>query len=312
MAVPVYLFLGFLESGKTTFLQKTLEDKRFQDGERTLLVMCEEGIEEIEPDKISGNITIFDGTDKASCNPKALLSAYKAAKAERVIFEFNGMWMINDLVEMLPRGWQIYQVMLMMDSTTFPMYYSNMKQLVNDKLAVCEMVAFNRCDENTDREMLHKAVRAVNRRADILFEDKEGRVDYDDLPDELPYDLEADVVEIEDLDFGIFYLDAMDSPNKYDGKKIKVMVQAAKTPKLPKDTFIGGRFCMTCCADDVQFIGFIFKTDKLAQIENKGFYEIEATVRAVEHPAYEGVGPVFEVNTVKKCGKPKDDFVYFR
>lgn len=41
--MPVYLFTGFLESGKTSFIDETLADKRFNNGQRTLLLVCEEG-----------------------------------------------------------------------------------------------------------------------------------------------------------------------------------------------------------------------------------------------------------------------------
>ena len=44
--IPVYLFTGFLEAGKTKFIQETMEDPRFNEGERTLLLICEEGLEE--------------------------------------------------------------------------------------------------------------------------------------------------------------------------------------------------------------------------------------------------------------------------
>ena len=44
--VPVYLFTGFLESGKTKFAQQTLEDASFNNGDRILLLVCEEGVEE--------------------------------------------------------------------------------------------------------------------------------------------------------------------------------------------------------------------------------------------------------------------------
>ena len=51
--MPVYLFTGFLEAGKTRFIQETLEDKRFCNGERTLLLLCEEGEEEYAPDQFA-------------------------------------------------------------------------------------------------------------------------------------------------------------------------------------------------------------------------------------------------------------------
>ena len=52
MEIPVYLFTGFLDSGKTKFIQETLEDVNFNNGEKILLVVCEEGEEEYNEDNI--------------------------------------------------------------------------------------------------------------------------------------------------------------------------------------------------------------------------------------------------------------------
>ena len=49
--MPVYLFTGFLESGKTTFIKETLGDPRFNNGQRTLILLCEEGETELELDR---------------------------------------------------------------------------------------------------------------------------------------------------------------------------------------------------------------------------------------------------------------------
>ena len=46
--IPVYSFTGFLDSGKTKFIQETLEDERFNAGERTLVLLFEEGEEEYD------------------------------------------------------------------------------------------------------------------------------------------------------------------------------------------------------------------------------------------------------------------------
>ena len=57
--IPMYVFTGFLESGKTKFIQETLEDPRFNSGEKTLLLVLEEGEEEYdlsrypEPERLS-------------------------------------------------------------------------------------------------------------------------------------------------------------------------------------------------------------------------------------------------------------------
>ena len=51
--IPVYLFVGFLESGKTKFIQETFEDPNFDSGDKTLLLICEEGEEEYNPKKFA-------------------------------------------------------------------------------------------------------------------------------------------------------------------------------------------------------------------------------------------------------------------
>ena len=71
---PVYLFLGFLESGKTKFIQETFEDPRFSSGEKTLLLVCEEGEEEYETIRFAGaeNVELVVIDDKADLTEEKL------------------------------------------------------------------------------------------------------------------------------------------------------------------------------------------------------------------------------------------------
>ena len=59
MRLPVYLFTGFLEGGKTHIIQESMEDKKFNSGEKTLLLVCEEGIEEYNPEAFWGKNVNF-------------------------------------------------------------------------------------------------------------------------------------------------------------------------------------------------------------------------------------------------------------
>lgn len=312
MQVPVYLFLGFLESGKTSFIQRTLLDKRFQDNDKTLIIQCEDGEEEIDTTNISGKAVVYNIESKEDFTRKNLESAFKSSKCERILLEYNGMWTINELMQQLPKNWQICQVMMMADMTTFDVYSNNMRSLVMDKLSITEMIAFNRCDENVDKQRYHSLVRAVNRRADILYEYKNGQVEYDDTPDELPYDIDADEIVVKDEDFAVFYMDIMEEPEKYNNKIVKFKALAGKNPKLPVNSFISGRMCMTCCADDISYIGFLSKYGDIAKIKNKTFYYITAKVRAEYHEVYDGVGPILDVLTASATSKPMEEIVYFR
>ena len=168
--IPVYLFTGFLESGKSTFIQDTLQDKRFNAGEKTLLLVCEEGEQEYEPENFSGhNVTIRTLENAQELTEEKLERFANESRCERVIIEYNGMWQIQTLYDAMPRGWLPYQNMLFCDGKTFLNYNANMRSLVVDKLQDCELCVFNRLPDDADTAELHRIVRGVSRRTDVYF-----------------------------------------------------------------------------------------------------------------------------------------------
>ena len=243
MAIPVYVFTGFLDAGKTRFIQETLEDPRFNAGEKTLLLVCEEGEEEFDPSTFSGkNVYIETVEDQDEITEEELEALRKKHRAERVCVELNGMCQIGDFYAKFPESWVVYQEIMFAEAGTFPLYNANMRSLVVDKVGGCEMVVFNRVDESTDKMELHKIVRAINRRCDIMYEDREGNVEYDEIEDPLPFDIEADVIEIKVEDYGIWYRDITEVMKKYSGKTVKFKAQVAHLKKKEKDSFVPGRF----------------------------------------------------------------------
>ncbi len=312
--IPVYLFLGFLDSGKTRFMHENLCDREFMTGEKTLVVLCEEGEEELDTSKYTGgrNVTIVTVEDKDELTEDFLSKAAKKARAERVMIEYNGMWLLSDLAQVLPKNWQIFQIMMTADSGTFDMYNSNMRQLVYDKISATEVVFFNRYDASIDKMKLHTIVRAINRRANILYEYKDGSVENDQIVDPLPFDVNAPVIEVKDEDFGLLYLDAMDKPQDYDGKTVQYKALVARNPKLPSNTFVGGRFAMTCCVEDIRYVGFLCKWDQSSTLANKGWYTVTAKIKAERDPLFGGeTGPMLYVTEVKTAVKPEEETVYF-
>lgn len=190
MAIPVYVFTGFLDSGKTRFMQGTLEDERFNAGEKTLLLVCEEGEEEYDPQRFAGgNVHVEYIEDQDALDEKSLEALRKKYRAERVMVELNGMKLVSDFYSKLPESWMVYQEIMFADASTFQMYNANMRSLVVDKVGGCEMVVFNRYDDSIDKMELHKIVRAINRRCDIAYEDENGEVEYDEIEDPLPLSL---------------------------------------------------------------------------------------------------------------------------
>ena len=204
---PMYVFTGFLEAGKTKFIQETLEDPRFNAGEKTLLLVFEEGEEEYDISTYPSKNVYIETPSYEELSEEMLEGLRKKYHADRVIVELNGMHMASDFYLKTPDSWQIAQEVMFADASTFLAYNQNMRQLTVDKLAGAEMVIFNRVAPGTDVTELHKIARAVNRRINILYEYTDGTTKQDDIEDPLPFDLNAPVVRIEDEDYALFYRD---------------------------------------------------------------------------------------------------------
>ncbi len=310
--VPVYLFTGFLESGKTRFIQGTLEDERFNTGEKTLLLVCEEGEEEYNPSEFYGqNVHIKTIDDEAELNEENLSKWASSVRAERVVVEYNGMWLLNDFFEAMPEGWAVYQIIFVADSTTFLNYNANMRSLVVDKLNVCELVAFNRFDKSADRMPYHKIVRGISRRAEIVYDFDDGTSEFDDIEDPLPFDVNADVIEIADRDFALFYRDIMDNMKTYSGKTVKFKGICASNKRFPEGSFVSGRHIMTCCVQDITYCGFLVKPQSLSVINNGDWVVLTARIEIKYNKIYGRKGPVLTALEIKPATPPQETVATF-
>lgn len=234
MEIPVYLFTGFLESGKTTFIQEALEGDDFNAGERTLLLLCEEGEEEYHKSRFFGtNVFIEPVEEEEELTTEHLRELQLKHRVERVIVEYNGMWGLDTIYRNMPDEWVTYQEMCFVDANTFLAYNQNMRQLVYDKLKSAELVVFNRCEEGFDKMAFHKIVRAVNRKSQILYEYEKDHVEMDDIKDPLPYDLNAPLIDIADNAFAEWYRDINEEQDKYHGKILRVKGRCAVGGGLP-------------------------------------------------------------------------------
>ena len=312
MDIPVYLFTGFLESGKTKFIQETLIDKRFNNGERTLLLLCEEGEEEYNPSEFSGKNVFIEIIDEENdFTPENLENLRRKHKAERVIVEYNGMWQLKSLFQNMPSKWIIAQEFMFADATTFLNYNANMRSLVVDKLTTCEIVIFNRFDDAIDKMALHKVVRGINRKANIAYERVSGDVEFDNIEDPLPFDLNAPIIEIGEMDYAIWYRDLSEELQKYDGKRLKFVGMVAKAESVPEGSFVIGRPVMTCCVDDIQFAGLACNYKGAAVLSNKQWVKIDAVLNLEKHKMYGKVGPVLNVISVSVTDAPDDPVATF-
>ena len=309
--IPVYLFTGFMDSGKTTLIKETLLENGFAEQGKSLIICCEDGdveYSEEELKKINTQVAYVESEEDFTAEKmQELQNSYLP---DQIFIEYNGTWGMDKILEMnMPKGWVIVQTLATADATTFDMYLSNMRAMIMEQLFAADVVIFNRCDDNTDRGKYRRNVKALNRKAQIVYERADGTID--DRPEELPFDISGDEIEITDADYAIWYMDALDNPKKYEGKKVTFLALVYNPDKLKKGIFVPGRFAMTCCVEDVTFIGFKCKYSDEDKIPHKSWIKITAEVRVEFAREYKGKGPVLYPVSIEKAEKPDDELVYF-
>ncbi len=305
----VYMINGFLESGKSEFIRYTLEQPYFQTKGRTLLLLCEEGEVEFDASLLKKSRTDLEIIeDKEAFTPEHLIALEKKYAPERIIIEYNGMWNFKECK--LPFHWKIEQQITTIDASTFTMYYTNMKSLLAEMLRNSDMIIFNRCDGIRDLSSYKRNVKAINQKAEIIFEDANGEVNAI-MEDELPYDLNQDVIELDDKGYGIWYLDMLDNAYRYENKKLVFTAMVLKPESFPENFFVPGRMAMTCCAEDMAFLGFACEYDKAASLKEKQWVKVTATASWEYWADYEGEGPVLHAVSVEPAKAPKKEVIDF-
>lgn len=288
--IPVYFINGFLESGKTEFINFTIEEDYFKIDELTLIIACEEGEKEYEPEALEGGNAVLELLDGESAFTLKNLSALAAKyNPERIIIEYNGMWNPKDIL--LPQDWAMEEQITLIDATTFAMYYANMKSRIAEMVRNADVVVFNRCDNIALDELqsFRRSVRAINSFADIVFENAYGEMELGE--EELPYDLESDIIVLDEDTYAIWYMDAMERMDRYHGKTVQFLAMVMHQEDFPEGWLIPGRVAMVCCEDDVAFLGFPCKWDGAPLAEGQ-WVTMTAVMKEEYWFEYEGEGPV--------------------
>ena len=306
---PVYMINGFLESGKTEFIMYTLAQPYFQTRGKTLLILCEEGENEYDAALLKRSHTVLELIEEESeFTTDKLIELEKKHKPERIIIEYNGMWNYKELK--LPWHWKIEQQITTINAATFPMYFTNMKSLLAEQIRKSELIIFNRCDGVEDLGSYKRNVKAINPKAEIVFEDANGEIN-EIFEEDLPYDLKSSVIELDNDSYGIWYLDSMDHLERYEGKTISFVGMVLKPKQFPKGYFVPGRMAMTCCAEDMAFLGYACEYAKTDALENQQWVKVTAQVEKAYFADYEGEGPVLHAISVEQTKAPKEEVISF-
>lgn len=311
MKVPIFLFNGLLEAGKTAFIQSLLKKPAFADGKNTLVISCEEGIEAYDEVLLEKNhITLVNVEEEKAFSAHLLRELAKNYKPTRVIIEFNGMWQIERAFDIvLPDEWFLYQSLVLVNGETFELYMNNMRSLVIEHFKIADLVIINRCTPDTNLGLLRGAVKSINGQA-RLFTSSEDFV-MEAIEEDLPYDLQADTITIEKEHYGIWYIDLWDHPEQYLNKRLQIKGLFFQQPTDPKDCFHFGRFAMPCCEDDIAFMGVYCKNIGKPRFQNKDSVAVVGEIRIEAAQAYEGKGPVLYVKSMTKIEESQEEMVAF-
>ena len=309
--IPVYLFTGLLESGKTAFIRDTLKEDEFMDGQKTLYLLCEQGEVEIAENLLIRNmVKVVTVEDRSELTEEYLTGLELKYDIDRVLFENNGMWKPEEIVDLFPENWFPAQVFGLVDGSTFQLYMGNMGAMLMDQLKMADLVVFNRMTDDSERASYRRRIKAINAKAQVLFEDEAGTLD-DQFSDSVPFDINAPEIDLEDFDYGLWYVDALENADRYNGKKIRFKAQVYRGKAFADNKLVPGRFVMTCCEADTQFLGYICYVDNAKDFQNKDWVNVEATVRVEYCKDYKQKGVVLYADKPLVPAEPGERLLTF-
>ena len=310
--LPIFVINGFLEAGKTQFMKFTMQQEYFQTEGNTLLIVCEEGEEEYDKELLESTHTAVKYIDDISDFTKEKMVEFtKEVDPERILIEWNGLWE-QDKIQ-IPDIWYVNQMITIYDTSTLDLYIKNkdLKAYMGKMLKDSELVICNRADD-IDEEILstyHLQIKAMAPNAEIIFEGEEGEIT-GDFSINLPYNLDDSKLVIKPEEYGIFYVDAMDRTEKYDGKEVEFVAQVVRPDGIGDDILIPGRRAMTCCEADIQFLGFVCHYKGAKNFKNKDWVKVKGKIKYEMSPQYRAKGPVIYANDILLTG-PIDGLVQF-
>ncbi len=312
--VPIYMVTGFLESGKTTFIKEVIDEGNFNtDSGPVLVIVTEEGEEEYDKDFCEENKVVAANVSSLEELQGGMLTRLnREHHPAAVVIEYNGMWDPEELFKSRkPKSWHLVEMISLLDATTYNMYMANMRSIITRFINITDLTVINRCPDGMDKMSVRRVLRAVNPRMQIVFENLDGTTDDGRGDGELPYDLDSDLIEVAEEDYGIFYVETMDNPERYDGKRVKISGTGLKNSKMPRGKFVLARPAMTCCADDVALAGFLCVYKDAEKVRHKDWISVTAKLKFEYSDIMETDGIVFYVEKTEPAKKPEDDMVYF-
>jgi len=308
MIKPIYIFSGFIDGGKTTVIKETLSDKEFTANSPSLIIAFEQGDVTYDEAFLTSSNSKIIYLDKIEDLTKEKMQELEDSyKFERVVIELNGMQKDEDLYKQgFHSNWEVAESLAIFDSTSFMNYLANMKTFVFDHIRYSDVAIFNRSD-NIDKRYIRNNLKACNPRIQIIFEDSLGNVS--DGIDQSFFDTSGDELEISDHDYGLWFMDALDHPEKYDGKTISLHLACAEKLKEDNAAFMG-RKAMVCCANDLTTIGLTVVGVDPDKMSIGNYYDIKGKLRLVSD-TQGNPSCIMYAESLKASKNPEEELVYF-
>lgn len=280
MNKPVYVFSGFLDSGKTQAIKETLYNPNFNEGEPSLIICFEQG-DVIYDDKFlkitNTQVMYLDSIKDLTLKKQKEID--KAYDVDRIFLELNGMEDDSILYDTgFISNWELAQTLTTIDATTFNMYMNNMRQFMYNHVVNAECIILNRSDD-ADKRYLRNNLKSINQFSEIIYENKDGSVS-NKIEDDL-FDVSKDLY-IEDMDYGLWYMDCLDNTDKYDNKTITLKMKFVEDIKEYSNALIMGRQAMVCCANDIQNIAITCVGVDKDKIKENQYYYLTGRLHSIQ------------------------------
>lgn len=308
MNKPVYVFSGFLDSGKTQAIKETLYNPNFNEGEPSLIICLEQG-DVIYDDKFlkitNSQVLYLDSVNDLTLEKQKQID--KEYKVERIFIELNGMEDDKILYDVgFIKNWELAQTLTTIDASTFNIYLSNMRQFMYNHVVNAECIILNRSDD-ADKRYLRNNLKSINQYSEIIYENRDGSVS-NKIEDEL-FDVSKDLV-IDDVDYGLWYMDCIDNTSKYDDKNITLKMMFIEDMPEYSNALIMGRRAMVCCANDITNIAISCVGLDKSKIEKDKYYSLTGKLHEVKASNGDKTCVLY-VTDYKEAVKPKDELVNF-
>ena len=311
MVIPVYIAAGLLDSGKTSFIKETLYDPNFNEGEKTLIISFEDG--EVEFDEkflksTNSELIMLDSLDDFTIEYQN--SLFENYDFDRIFIEANGMqdeftFLVN---RGLSRKFELAQILCMVDSSMFKLQLNNLKTFFFNHIRLASVAIFNRFDNEDDFLYIRNNVKAVNPRIDLVFENSDHEIVEVNEAD--IFDLSSGHIEVSDNDFGVWYMDCANNPDKYENIEIQVNMRFQEDLPEYENAAILGRSAMVCCADDIAQIGVTCVGLDKKQMKMDDYYLLDGVLRTIDDTNGDKTC-ILQVKSCKPGRKLADDLVYF-